>query len=100
MSPRAGQKDDPDRAGKRFTAAVWGLGSALALVTPSAAAEAGTATVTHFIPLAMVLAAGALALAGALWALAERQASRTVRQALRLSTARARALLGMRDAVL
>src|SRR4051812_1521560 len=99
MGPRAGQKDNPDRAGRRFTAAVSGFVSALALATPCDAAEAGTA-VAHLIPLAMVLAAGALALAGALWALAERQASRTLRHALRLNTSRARALLGMRDAIL
>jgi signal transduction histidine kinase len=100
MGPRAGQKEDPDRAGRGFSVAGWGLGFALALSAgPSAAAEAG-GLATGYVPLAMVLGAGALALAGALWALSERQASRNLRRTLRLNTSRARTLLGVRDSLL
>ena len=50
------------------------------------------------VALAIVLASAALGLAGALWALAEYQNTRHLRQALRLATARARTLLAARDA--
>jgi signal transduction histidine kinase len=50
------------------------------------------------VAMAIVLASAALATAGALWALAEYQSTRHLRQALRTATARARALLSARDA--
>jgi len=46
----------------------------------------------------VVLAAGALAAAGGLWAIAERQQSRQLRRTLRITGARARALVSARDA--
>jgi signal transduction histidine kinase len=48
--------------------------------------------------LATVLASAALALAGALWALSEYQSTRHLRQTLRVTTARARAMIAARDA--
>jgi signal transduction histidine kinase len=48
--------------------------------------------------MAIVLASGALALAGALWALSEYQSTNHLRQALRGATARARTILSARDA--
>ena len=52
------------------------------------------------VTLAIVGAAGALALAGGLWALAEYQGSEKLRRVLRATGARARALLALRDQLL
>src|SRR5260221_5713413 len=46
----------------------------------------------------LVIAAAALAVAGALWGLSERQAARALGRALRIAVARARAALAARDA--
>lgn len=52
----------------------------------------------EFVAMIAVLAAGALALAGGLWAISERQNADQLRKTMRASTARAHALLSARDA--
>ncbi len=51
-----------------------------------------------FVIAAMVVAACALGIAGGLWGLSEYRATRKLRESLRMTTARARALLAARDA--
>ena len=51
-----------------------------------------------FLVLLIVLTAGALAIAGGLWGLAERRTTVAIRESLRATTAKARALLQARDA--
>ncbi|MCH8858221.1 MAG: hypothetical protein IID54_01425, partial [Proteobacteria bacterium] len=77
----------------------------LAAAIPTAAmAQAGEAETFWLAPdlvaVVIVGAAGALALAGGLWALAEYQGTLKLRRALRTTSARARALLSLRDQLL
>ena len=69
----------------------------LVLPVPAGAAELAVISPQSAVSIA-VLTAGAIALAGGLWALSERQSSRHLRKTLRAATARARALLSARDA--
>ena len=77
----------------------WAL--SLIFAFPSAAFGAETAIPVlplDFLVLLIVLAAGALAIAGGLWGLAERRTSGVLRESLRTTTSKARALLSARDA--
>lgn len=65
----------------------------LSIPTVAAAAPADVFS-TETAMTVVVLAAGALAAAGGLWAIAERQQSRQLRRTLRITGARARAFLG------
>ena len=80
----------------------WALSFSLALVLlphPVLAAEAVPPVLTlDLLVLLIVLAAGALAIAGGLWGLAERRNTVAVRDSLRATTSKARALLSARDA--
>ena len=69
----------------------------LVVPVPAGAAELAVISPQSIVSIA-VLTAGAIALAGGLWALSERQSSRHLRRTLRAATARARALLAARDA--
>src|SRR5215831_15712435 len=69
----------------------------VALPVPAFAAQSELIS-PQAVVMISVITAGAFALAGGLWALAERQSSRQLRRNLRISTARARALLCARDA--
>ena len=71
----------------------------VALPAPALAAEAAIPLVpVDFLVLLIVLAAGALAIAGGLWGLAERRSTAALRDSLRATTSKARALLSARDA--
>src|SRR4029453_5570328 len=76
------------------------LSLAVALTpSPSLAAEAvGPIFAGDFLVLLIVLTAGALAIAGGLWGLAERRNTLALRESLRATTPKARALLSARDA--
>ncbi len=76
------------------------LSFALALVPcPAFAAEALLPVLSlDLLVLLIVLAAGALAIAGGLWGLAERRNTVALRENLRATTSKARALLSARDA--
>lgn len=76
------------------------LSFAVALVpSPALAAEAVRQVLTlDLLVLLIVLAAGALAIAGGLWGLAERRSTVALRESLRTTTSKARALLSARDA--
>jgi signal transduction histidine kinase len=63
-----------------------------------AAAPASGFTVSDFVVTGIVVAAAALALAGALWGLAEYQTTLHLRRALRHAHAKSRALVAARDA--
>ena len=96
MGPSRGRQRQ--RPGGRRRGSVL-IGLALALVPK--AALAGDGVLPPDIPLTLiVIAAGALALAGGLWALAERNAARSLRRALKIAGARARAAVNARDALL
>ena len=73
--------------------------AAISVVTPSPAfaVEIGGGT-PDLLLIAVVLAAGALALAGGLWAISEHQSTVSLRRALRAATAKSRARLSARDA--
>ncbi len=77
-----------------------GLSSAAALLPfPALAAEAIAPLFSvDLLVLLIVLAAGALAIAGGLWGLAERRNTVAMRESLRATTSKARALLSARDA--
>lgn len=94
-----------------MTGARWGLAPLaamfLVLPRPGRAAEAaqealfGTSFgLPELVVLAIVVGAAALALSGALWALAEYQGTLKLRRTLRNTAGRARALLSLRDAIL
>ena len=71
----------------------------MALPSPTLAAEAASPVVPfEFLVPLIVLAAGALAIAGGLWGLAERRNTGALRDSLRATTSKARALLSARDA--
>ena len=73
--------------------------AAFLVVFPSPACAAQIAVIsTDTAGAISVLTAGALALAGGLWALSERETAQKLRRALRTATARARALISARDA--
>jgi signal transduction histidine kinase len=77
-----------------------GVSLGLALMPyPALAAEALVPVLSlDLLVLLIVLASGALAIAGGLWGLAERRATVALRETLRTTTSRARALLSSRDA--
>jgi signal transduction histidine kinase len=70
----------------------------LAVIPGPARAADAAALSSNTVVMMIVLAASALGLAGALWALSEYQSTRHMRAALRAAAARARALLSARDA--
>src|SRR5215510_5824184 len=74
------------------------LSLALAVPGPALPAEVGAAVLPLDFPILIVLAAGALAIAGGLWGFAERRNTVAMRETLRATTAKARALLAARDA--
>ena len=77
------------------------LSLALALMPyPARAADPVVVPVLtlDLLVLLIVLAAGALAIAGGLWGLAERRSMVALRENLRATTSKARALLAARDA--
>jgi signal transduction histidine kinase len=69
-----------------------------ALFQPTPAMAADASATSDFVLMAIVSAAAALALAGGLWGLSEHQNNFILRRSLRTTTAKARALLGARDA--
>ena len=104
MRPRSGHRKEPG-IGRWLTA---GLGGALAslpmpgLATPVWAADPVAAFDNGRFVVLSALAGGAvaLAIAAALWALAEQRAARRLRRSLKASGARTRAAVGERDALL
>src|SRR5690349_10426397 len=86
--------------GSRPLACALSLSLALAFTpSPTLAAEAiGPLFTGDLLLLLIVLTSGALAIAGGLWGLAERRNTVALRENLRTTTARARALLSARDA--
>ena len=70
----------------------------LGIAGPAQAADAGGFLPFDMMMTLIVAAAGALAVAGGLWGLAEHRHSRALRDSLRATTAKARALLSARDA--
>src|SRR5260370_27046544 len=105
MGPRVGRREQrPGEGWNRRGGALWGRPARMVILpllayfhaTPAMAADA-TAT-SDFVLIAIVFAAAALALAGGLWGLSERQDNRNLRRSLRLATAKARAMLSARDA--
>jgi signal transduction histidine kinase len=93
------------------TAARWGLAPLTAMLTGVAGyCQAAEATpggllmaplgLPDLVVFAVVVGAAALALSGALWALAEQQGTHRLRSALKNTAGRARALLSLRDAIL
>jgi signal transduction histidine kinase len=89
-------------AGSRAVRALAALGAGLVLGLGSSTAHAAEAIgpflTSDLLVLLIVLTAGALAIAGGLWGLAERRATLALRESLRTTTSRARALLAARDA--
>ena len=103
MRPTQGQNKNPGvREGFAGLRAGWLVGLALLLVSPPAwAADATDVPNGEFIVLAAIAAgATALALAAALWALAEQHTAGKLRRVLRTTGARVRAAIGERDALL
>src|SRR5947207_15984191 len=105
MGPRAGrQRQGPDAGRKRHRGALRGNPGAmlilpvLAILDPAPAWAADAGGASDFVLMAIVFAAGALALAGGLWGLSEYQNNLALRRTLRLATAKARVLLSARDA--
>lgn len=103
MVPRAikpGAGWDDIRGSWAVQACVPSLGLAVTVLPSTAfAAEAiGPLFTGDLLLLLIVLTAGALAIAGGLWGLAERRNTVVLRENLRSTTARARALLSARDA--
>jgi len=80
----------------------------LIFAAPALAADAGGAFspfgaplgLSEMVVLSIVVGASALALSGAMWALAEYQGTLKLRRALRSTSGRARALLSLRDAII
>ena len=104
MVPRAKQPGagwDYAKGSWAVQARALSLGFALALM-PFAARAADPVVVPvlslDLLVLLIVLAAGALAIAGGLWGLAERRTMVALRENLRATTSKARALLAARDA--
>ncbi len=96
MGPAGGQKTQRP-CGWRWRLALTGL--ALGLLPEAAFAANGVLPSDGTLSL-IVIAGGALALAGGLWALAEQGVSRRLKQALKLAAARARAAVTSREALL
>lgn len=97
MRPRMGQKKSPGvRGGWIGAAAIGGL---LLLPAPALAAS-DLAPQTELVLGAVTTGAVALAIAAALWALAEQARAGKLRRALRQSSARVRAAVGERDSLL
>ena len=91
VSPERGRGTLAQRSAAAL-AAVW-------VAEPSTAYAADIASAApDLVLLAIVLAAGALALAGGLWAFSEHLSARMAKRTLRGATAKARALLAARDA--
>ena len=84
----------PEAAGKAGQGSATSMPVILALASPTAA---GTG-VSDFVLTGIVVAAAALALAGALWGLAEYQTTLQLRRALRQANAKSRAIISARDA--
>src|SRR4051812_26023026 len=105
MSPRLGQRrirpgiggNWPKRASDGCLGYVIGVPLSLSLAPTGAVADIG-ATTSDLVLIVVVVAAGALALAGGLWGFSEHQSTLQLRRSLRSATAKARALLSARDA--
>jgi signal transduction histidine kinase len=103
MGPRAVK---PGTRWKHFTGskAIQAYGPSLGLAvslapSPTFAADLPAPALSlDLLVLLIVLAAGALAIAGGLWGYAERKNTVSLRETLRATTAKARALLAARDA--
>ena len=103
MVPRAIQPGagwDYIKGSSAVQARALGLSLAIALMPyPARAADVAVPVLTlDLLVLLIVLAAGALAIAGGLWGLAERRTTVALRESLRATTSKARALLSARDA--
>ena len=99
-SPQGDEAEEETRQAQPSGRPGWApaLGGLLAVTpVPAFAADAGL-PMPDLVLMGVVLAAGALALAGALWGLSGYQSTLDLRRALRISAARARALLSARDA--
>lgn len=87
-----------DVAANALAVCLYAAAAILASTAPAAAQQVGAmSAVVNFV---LVGAAVALALAGALWAIAENQASRDVRQTLKQTNAHARTNIVLRDELL
>src|SRR5258705_2483532 len=100
MGPRAGrQRQRPGAGRKRHSGALRGNPAPMfvlplfAVLAPVPAMAADVGATSDFVMLAIVFAAGALALAGGLWGLSEYQNNLALRRTLRTATAKTRALL-------
>src|SRR5258706_15237727 len=107
MGPKAGRKPTKPGAGwisnqgsKCIRACTMAAAAALVLnPTTVLAADAGGSILPFDILMTLIVAAaGALAVAGGLWGLAEHRNTVALRESLRTTTAKARALLSARDA--
>src|SRR6185503_9034003 len=105
MGPRAGRPTRPGAGWRSIRGSIairacviFAAVFALNLPLPAWAAEAGGFLPFDLLMTLIVAAAGALAVAGGLWGLAEHRNSRALRDSLRATTAKARALLSARDA--
>lgn len=89
----------PSEGERGIWARVSALPASISIITPSPIfnGESGAGPL-DFMVTAVVLAAGALALAGGLWALSEHRSTVSLRRALRAATAKARARVSARDA--
>ncbi len=98
MRPKMGQKKSPGVRGG-FAGAV-GLAATLLVPAPALAAPADLVAQQTLVLGAVTTGAVALAIAAALWALAEQARAGKLRRALRQSAARVRAAVGERDLLL
>jgi len=101
MRPTLGQNNNPGVRGGFAGRRALALAAAGLLLAPAPAFAADEAATAQFLMLAAVMTgAVSLALAAALWALAERNAAGKLRRILRNAAARMRAAIGERDALL
>src|SRR5215472_7052892 len=99
MRPRAGQNPEPLRPGDLHFRPLLLVVLLAALPSPALADPLTAATDTLILP-AIATGALALAVAAALWALAEQRASRALQRALEAGRARSRASVAERDALI
>ena len=97
MGPTAGQDNNPGIRG-RFRRGLWFAAAAAFLPTPAFAQS--LLAERDLVLAAVTTGAVALAVAAALWAVAEQKISGRLKRALRIAGARTRAAVGERDALL
>ena len=96
MRPRSGQRTGSGVAGGVLAGLAWLAPLPALAATDYAAIQSGRLIVLS----GMTVGAIALAVAAGLWALAEQRSARRLRRALKAGTARTRALVGEREALL